>query len=574
MTAPVMDRLNTIDLRAGEVRAKHKSLRRAKPEIQILMNRPDGGAGAVNVGTVDYDTTLKGSFPFKNNTPTQGILEIADDHWMAIWLKQLPNNPEFLKNILIVVDFYGGQKRWSGLMDKWTIKSKGGVKYLELTFDDDLKPLQYLLCPPNPLLPIPIFQFPRIFAIAGPAKWCISMIILINLIRVEGNLWTLPDDPFDINSWVASFDWNQWQCFIKCNSFLLDDSSLWTFLASRMNPIDSIIADALDDCQLTIRYRRVLTDRGESADIPGVPNPRNGALYWEVVDNSEAHALGGTFLEGTIVDGFARSVVTYGGGFVEDSFGLVNDSETLQPDEYYQSGWLASMAKQPWLVIRDSEWTPIESGDLSWGPAKNVSVIVGGDNPAADAIAKLVIETTGNLLGYFLLGGFSSAGTIAADIIMPFIVGTIAAWLQWKNFGRAQKLGWIHYWELYQQGAENNAWSLSALAALRGGFLAGRSETTHLLAFHDSWALPGLHFDIGQRIGSTINSKGVESIIWVNQVEEMTPGWDNSDSIQPLSWIVKAGKSERAMSLGERSTRLAKKFTEATRNLGVQLIAA
>ncbi|WP_016888306.1 hypothetical protein [Mycobacteroides abscessus] len=573
MTA-VQDRLNAISRRTDAVRAEHKSLRRAKPEIYLYMNDPTGNQQAICVGHIDYDTTLKGSFPFKNNTPTQGILELPDDHFMAIWLKALPNDPELKKNVLIRVDFYGGRKRWTGLLDKWTIKSKGGVKYLEVTFDDDLKFLQYLLCPPNPLLPIPIFQFPRIFGIAGPAKWCISMIILINLIRVEGNLWTLPDDPFDINSWVGGFNWNTWQCFIRCKSFLLDDSSLWTFLASRMNPIDSVIADSLDDAQLTLTYRRIFTDDDEFGDVPGVSAMRNGALVLEVVDNSDAHALGGTFLEGTIVDGFARSVAVYGGGFIEDSWNMVDDSETLQPDEYYQSGWLASMAKQPWLVVRDSEWTPIESGDLSWGPAKNASVVVGGDNPAADAIAKLVIETTGNLLGYFLLAGFSSAGTIAADIIMPFIVGTIAAWLHWKNTGRATKLGWIHYWELYQQGAENNAWSLSALAALRGGFLAGRAETTHLLAMHDSWVIPGLHIDIGQRMGSTVNSKGVESIIWVNQLEEMNPSWDHSDSLQPLSWVLKAGKSERAMSLGERSARLAKKLTEATRNVGFQLIAA
>lgn len=154
---------------------------------------------------------------------------------------------------------------------------------------------------------------------------------------------------------------------------------------------------------------------------------------------------------------------------------------------------------------------------------------------------------------------------------MPFIVGTIAAWLQWKNIGRAQALGWVHYWELYQQGAESNSWSLAALAALRGGFLVGRSETVHLMALHDSWIIPGLHIDVGQRMGSTLNSKGIEHIIWVNQLEEMTCAWDHGNNL-PMQWLFKVGKSERALSMGERMARLAKKLSEALNNVGVHLV--
>lgn len=572
----LLDSLWEIDTECDQIRDKHESLRKAVPLIRLWMNDPDGSAGAVYVGRADYSDTIKGSFPFKNNTPTQGVLHLRDDHYLAIWLKKVPNDSAMKKNVLITVDFYGGTKRWSGLLDHWKVISKDGVKYLEVTFEDDLTFLQYLLCPPNPILPIPVFQWPRVFPLAGPAKWCISTIIFLNLFRTEGNLWTLPDDPFSLDSWTDIIDWSDWQCHIKADPFLLDDSSLWTFLSSRMNPIDTVIADALDDAQLTLQYRRIITDDGEVADpMLGVfGGVKNGALVLEVVDNSEASSLRGTFLQGTIADGFVRSLVTYVGGFVEDSFSTSFDDQSLQPDEYYQSGWLASMAVQPWLVIRDNEWTPIESAELSWGPSKNVSVIVGGDNPAADAIARLIIETTGNILSYFLLFGWSGGGTMAADIIMPFIVGTIAAWLQWKNTGRAQELGWIHYLETYQQGAENNAWSLSALAALRGGFLAGRSETIHVMAMHDFWAIPGVHFDVGQRIGSTLDSAGLNDIIWVNRVEEMTAAWDNSGSVKPYSWEIKAGKSNRSMGMGERFARLTKKMSQAIDNIGVHLVQA
>jgi hypothetical protein len=156
---------------------------------------------------------------------------------------------------------------------------------------------------------------------------------------------------------------------------------------------------------------------------------------------------------------------------------------------------------------------------------------------------------------------------------MPFLVGTIAAWLYWRNAGRANELGWIHYLEAYQSGAEANSWSLSAVASLRGGFLASKSETHHVMQLHESWIIPGVHADIGHRIGSTIDAKGLESQVWVNQLEEMVASWDNTmGSQQPYSWMLKAGRSERAMSLGERLARLTKKISEAANNIGVSLI--
>lgn len=567
-----VDTLDLVDLKCTAIRDRHNSLRHARPLIRIWNNNPDPSiAGATYVGRIDFDDSIKGSFPFKNNTPTEGTIQLRDDHYIAMWLKQLPNDPAYRKNVIITVDFYGGEKRWSGMLDKWEIKSSRGMKFLEVTFQDDLTFLQYLLCPPNPALPIPIFQFPRVFLLAGPARWAVSMAIFVNLLRVQSNLYQLPDDPFDFESWDDLWDWSDWQAHIMAPTFL-SDSSLWTFISARMNPVDSVIADSLDDAQLTIKYRRVITDDNESCSPNAfVGNVKNCALVFEIVDNSNITALEGTFLEGTVIDGFVRSVVQYGSGFIEDVKNLVSEDQSLAPDEYYQNGFLGTVAKMPWLVIRDNEWTAIETSSLSWGPSKNVAVVVGGDNPAADAVAKLTIEVIGNLLGALIL--FSSAGTIAADVIMPFLVGTIAAWLYWRNAGRANELGWIHYLEAYQSGAESNSWSLSAVASLRGGFLASKSETQHVMQLHESWIIPGVHADIGHRIGSTIDAKGLESQVWINQLEEMVASWDNTmGSQQPYSWMLKAGRSERAMSLGERLARLTKKISEAANNIGVSLI--
>lgn len=423
--------------------------------------------------------------------------------------------------------------------------------------------------------------------------------ILLNLFRVEGNLWEFPDDPFDLDSWedivldytvknpLLPWNWRNWQAHIKCNPFLLDDSTLWVLLASRMNPVDSVISDALEDAGLTLRYRRVFSDLGERSDgllFVEDGEVANGAVVFELVDDSgyrspltpDENSPGwwqgiGTFLDGTVVDGLVRSAAVYLGGYVEDSLGLILDDEGLYPDQYWGPGFLGTLAAAPWLVIRDNSWTEVATAELTWSPATAISVVVGGDNPAVDALVELIIETTGNLLGYFLLGGFSSAGSIAADIIMPFLRGTILAWVQHKHLTRAHSLGWCHLWELYQTGAEQNAWSLSALAALRGGFLASRSETSHTVALKGTrWILPGLHFTIGSRVGSTV--KEYPNYIFVNQVESIDISWDHTGE-NGLDFTVQVGSNKAAMSLGERQARAMQKAITTLNNIGVNLIS-
>jgi len=548
-------------------------LRRSKPMITFYRNREDGSPGLEYYGRVDYRDTIRASFPFKKNVSAQGVLELRFDHYISEWLRSVPNDPAHKKNIVIRVDWFGGKLRWTGLLHHHAVKMRDGMRYMEFTFNDDLQFLQFMLGPPNPALPIPVFQFPRVLPIFGPAKWACSIMILLQLIRLNGNLYQLPDDPFDLGQWDDLINWNDWQVHIKCNPLPLDDSSLWTVLGTRMNPIDAVLSDALEDSQLTVKWRRVFTDEGEQEHgLLLAPNPANGALILEIVDDSGYYSpLKGTFLGGTIIDGMARSAVEYIGGFIEDTGALLTDDETIYPDEYYGPGFLGTKAEAPWLVIRDNAWTPMETSELTWSPATAIRVIVGGDNPAADAIVRLIIETTGNLIGYFLLAGFSSAGSIAADAIMPFVVGTIAAWLEWKHLERARNLGWVHLWELYQQGAENNSWSLSAIAALRGGFLASRSETSHTVSLRgNSWIIPGVHFDIGSRVGST--SRGYPDIIFVAQTEEIIASWDNANG-DPVNFQVKVGQNKASMTTGERAARLLKKTRDILNNIGVHMIS-
>jgi hypothetical protein len=559
-----------------EIRRARRALKMAKPLMWIYKNNPDGSPGLVHVGRIPYQECPKYQWPKKKNVSSQGYFSIRATHWMAKFICHIPNNPDECKNYIVRVDMYGGKWRWTGFGHHWAAETKDGVDVITFHFNDDMAFPQFMLAPPNPVLPLDIFQFPRVWPELGPSVYCISLLFLLNIVRTQAlsllNL-TLPDDPFSLQSWINQFNPETWQVHIKCNPLgFFTDASLWTVLGSRMDTIDHVIADALDDGQLCLDYRRVFTDEGEKVDGLLFPNIANGALVFEVTDRSGFALTGGTFFDGTAAAGLVRSVLQWGSGFIEDTLTQVTDDQSLYPDEYWQQGFMGTFATAPGITIRDSHSNDLQSV-VTHAPATAGTVVVGGDNPTADAIVKLVIESVGNLLGYFLLGGFDSLGDIAADVIMPFLIGTILAWVEWKNFGRTTNMGWAHYIEIFQQGAEANAWSLSALAALRGGFKSTEAETSHTMVIgSDTWVIPGMHYQIGDRIASTagcLQRMGID-VLFVNQVEEMTlDGQANGK----FDFITKVGQNKAAMSQGERASRLLKKTLDILQNIGVHLIS-
>lgn len=582
------------------IRAQHWAWKHAKPILMFYMNNIDGSPGLIYAGRINIRELLPGyTFPTRANISSQGSFTVRASHYIAEWIASVPNNPDSCKNIIVRVVMYGGEFQWSGIGHHWKVETKDGCDLLSFWINDDMQYPQFMLCPSNPLLPIDVFQFPRVWPEFGPGIWCINLLFLLNLLRLQLTAATFSivgdiinmDDPLDLTQWadgaLEQINPADWQVHILWTTTFLNDTSLWNILASRMNTFDNVVQGPLDDGQLSLYYRRYFTGEGEPLPTQAVgplgmveatllsDDLANGVLIFSVTDKSGITLPGGTMFTSAgfgVVEGAERSVLTWTDGFIEDITTPVSDNETLYPDEYWQNDWLGTFATAPGVCIRDSHWNDLQS-QVSYSEATATTVTVGGDNPAADAIAQLIIEAVGNLLGYFLLGGFDSLGDIAADVIMPFIVGTIAAWDTWENTGRQTDLGWVQLWEVFQQGAENNSWSLSALAALRGGFDATRPETAHTMVVDDrTWLIPGLHYTIFDRIMSTagaLERMGI-NLLFIDQVYEMNlvGGEDGA-----FSFETKIGQNRAALTAGERSARMLKKALDTISNIGVHLIS-
>lgn len=574
---PTVVDLDVVEAKSDYLKSQRRNAWRAKPYVRVWANPPQssGHNGLVLRGVAS--DSLEGNFKFTRREVSTGTLKLRLDHFLAKWMISIPNDPEAKKNVVITVDHMGGKLRWSGLLHNWQVKKDGrGVYYFEATFIDDRQYLQYLLGAPNPALPIPLFQFPRVLPGFGPTKWIASMFILINLMRVNGNWWNLPDDPFDWGSWTSGFDMTKWQAHVVAPK-LLHDSSLWGLIATRMDTLESVIQENLDMAQLTLEYRRIITDDGETAAEYGlshVGSVLNGALVLKIVDNSGFYNPDGTAFSGGLFSGLTRSVMEFGAGFVEEYIGpALTDDESLIPDQYYQSNKWLPKPEWPWIILRDSKWSQIDTASIGWSPAGPVAACVGGDNPYADQMIQLAIQAVGNILGYFALGGFSSAGDIAATVIMPFLQGTVLAWLYWKNTQRATQLGWAHLYETRGGGGDQNAWSLSSFAALTGAFAATKSTSSHVLTMNGSGPVyPGIHFLPGHRIGSTAE-KIIPGFMHVDAVESIGLQWNYVGDDRGHKYDLQVGRNEAAMPFAEKFAKLYSRSLDVISQLGVRMIS-
>lgn len=456
---------------------------------------------------------LKASFQWKLNDTGVGAVDIRIDNWIGKWV--LDYNSGRKKNVHITMDKDGA--RWGGRLNQARlVKEEDGTRYIALEFLHDYEEIKHLYVWPNPFLPAAV-QFPRSFVLVGPAVWSLKMALFLNIRRTRGHTWALPDDPFDHTQWAGQYRPETWDVQVAPTTPLVNDSSPWVVLSSRMKNYHELALPKLNDNQLMVTTRRWLT--GDPLPWRNA-NIRHGTLVIDIVDKSGYWSTEGTATFGDVWKGMVRTVQKVVDK-VDESHTVM--TEPLEIPEYKITNFLSTKPNAPYVVYRDGPLTGVEASEFSWKPATDVQMIAGGHSAYGvnEAISAAVI-LAGNYLGAVI--GLFSAGSMADAFLQPIYADTILAWQSIKSNERARDLGWSHYYEGFADGADR-AYTLNSIVALREAFFKTRERTSHQLKIRDGapWLVGDNgqgHFFLGDRIGSTILGMPEGKIV-VEQVTEL-----------------------------------------------------
>ena len=500
---------------------------------------------------------LEASFQWKLNDVGSGRITLPADHHLAVWALDVWHRKT--ENIHCTAEKNGA--RWGGRMQSVKlIRAEDGSRSVEINFLDDVQELEKVLIWPNPFLPAGV-QLPKSFVLAGPARYMLKLTLFLNLVRLHGNFWQLPDNPLDPRTWFEGITPWQWSIAVAPGSLLMDDSQ-WCIIDSRMKTFMELARPILEDAGLMIVTRRWLE---------GDPNPkgwigplRNGQLIVDIVDKSGVFEQ--TAFGGTIFGGLARTITKAADNLVDDVITTV--ANPPEPAEYSVSKWLGTKPSQPWVVFRDGQYTPITSGTWTHEPATAAQITVGGKSaPGVNEAISLSIKLAGNIIGsVFLLDG---VGDIADTALKPLYEDVFLAFGSIKSPMRTMRSGWSYYHEERVEGAES-AWSLSGVMAFRQGFWDTRSRTKHEVTVGSGGPyLPGEqgqgHFWLGDRVGVQLQGVPGGRVV-VEQVQGIDLSWSR-DQAPALKLTIGDPRVDQAPLA--RLLDQSKFFFEALSNLGV-----
>ncbi|HNP58433.1 hypothetical protein [Gordonia sp. UBA7599] len=484
---------------------------------------------------------LDAAFPWELNDTGIGDLTLPIDFdderatFLAHWI--LDEEARGTRDVNITVDKDGG--RWSGLMESATLNRDPKGDTVTVTFKHDYEHLKNVHCAPNPFLPMAVVQFPKVFMLAGPAIHTLKTALFLNLLRLQVTGFSLPADPLNPAAWTG-MTFTNWPIVVKPGS-ILEDSSPWTIVTSRMKSWHDMAAPVLDDAELYVECRRWLT--GDPPPWDGAPTLRNGTLVVDIIDKSGFRE--GTSLAGSLITGLARTVADTIGDDVEDSYDLIT-GEPTPPEGYRIPNQLRTLAAHPHVVYRDGEVTGIQQSSFTRKAAGPCRISTGGKSaPFVNEMIKAAVNYGGDVLGDNILIpglGFSigSLGMAIDAFIHGMYEDVLLSYNSTYLAQRAAESGWARLQETIVPGI-NQAYVLSAVMALR----ARRRETDPETAFDLSIVDAGPfligdqgqgHWFHGDRIGGT--NKYLGTRVFVRRCRHLEIAWGRDT---PLSWKAQMG---------------------------------
>lgn len=479
-------------------------------------------------GTVTCENAV--NFQWLVNDSGIGRLELPEDYYLSEWL--MDHKGRAKKNVHVTFDKDGA--RWDGRMDECeVVENEDGTTTVVVLFRHSYAEVQYIYCLPNPFLPFEI-QFPRLWLLFGPAKWALSLTLLVNVMRLESSLWMLPDDPMDPAQWF-NFDQSTWSMVVKPFPIAQDNSNI-AIVTARGKQWHEVAKNILADAQLVVVTRRHL--EGDPPPWPGA-NLRHGCLVISIEDKSGWRQE--TSFGGNLFTGLQRSFINIASDGLTEGVNVISDPTF--PDLYKTPGYKGTLPQAPHVIYRHGKYSGITTSSAKYKPATAVQWFTGGHSmPGVNELISAGIQMAGDLIAAMLF--VPPIGGAVDAVLKPLYTDTILAWMGWKSPARAQSLGWSHYKETFADGADR-AYTLSALIALRAAMWRTREQYSWTLTVADGAPYrvgeSGYgHFFLGDRIGSTIKGQPLGQV-FVDQVTELNFGWDRETT---PGWTITVGHRE------------------------------
>jgi hypothetical protein len=476
-----------------------------------------------------YDATFT---EIENETGTAKI-EIPPEHYLARWITNVEERDT--KNVHVSVEKDG--VRWTGRMWNFELESRSdGKDILRVYFRHDYEEFKHILVWANPFLPAEI-QFPKLWLLFGSTKWCLKTTLFCNLWRIEGSLWSIPDDLMNPDEWLADLNpLNQstWSIVVKPDDPDEVDNTPLAVLHSRFKDFHTVSKDLCEDAQITPTFRRYFD--GDEPPWEGA-NLRHGTLVVDFEDKSDFTV--GTSFGGSIFTGLIHALVNISSDGMTEGVDIMDDP--AWPDEYYESGFKGTFASAPGIIYRHGEHTGISESLFMHSPAKDVRHVIGGHSmPGVNELISAAIQMAGDLIAMAI--GVPPVGGMIDAVLKPLYTDVFMAFMHWSDYGRGRDLGNSHYHERWAEGADRS-YTLSAIIALRTSIWATRQTDTHKLTVVDGlpWTVGQRghgHFYLGDRIGSTIRG-GPKGRIYVDRVSEITLSWNRTTS---PTWTITIGQ--------------------------------
>lgn len=485
-------------------------------------------------------------FEFLNNDAGSATVSLPVDSSVA---KRLID-PQRWPHKSMYITFDRGPVRWSGRIQTLRVEvDYKGDQQVVLYAVHDYQKLKELLVWANPFLPAGI-QFPKAWVLFGPSRWAASVTLLVNLLRKNDSIWTLPDDPMDI----GRLDMSDWSMAVKPIRFGRD-SSPTAILMSRFGTYHDCVEAVLKDAELTVDCRRYL--EGDRQPIAG-QTLRHGCLVIDIKDKSGWNKP--TSFWGSLRQGLDRQQKRIKSDGITEGRDIIPRVDT--PSEYYESASSGSLPEAPWVVLEHGELTGVESTEFEYTPPGPVRYVTGGSSmPGVNEALKASIIGLGGVIGS--LFGQSQAGAVAESLLEPLYTDVFAAFFWKQNNELRRQHGWDYPFEAWADGSDK-AYTLNSLSTMRKAFNDSRERIAATVKMHDKTPyIVGVDFFVGDRVA--VHSLGMpDDKMYVERVEKLV--FKHSDG-KP-EWEIQVGQPDFTSGFEYMADRF-DRTTSALRELGV-----